>query len=87
MNKYQEAIEQIEMIKKFIGYDKDSIMVKRIFKALDLAISALEKQMANEPVTEGVYGALYDACPVCGQAVDYCAFCPTCGQKLVEVSP
>jgi len=84
----KEAIEELKEYHTTMDeYDLEYMEILISKELCDLSISALEKQVANEPVTEGVYGALYDACPVCGQAVDYCAFCPTCGQKLVEVSP
>jgi len=34
----KEAIKELEMFKLFIGYDKESIMVIKMFKAIDLAI-------------------------------------------------
>jgi hypothetical protein len=83
----REAIEQIDILKKFIGYDKDSIMVKRIFEALDLAISALEKQVAKKKTDREWYTDV-GCCPTCKAEPHYTddLYCANCGQRL-EVSP
>lgn len=40
----EEAIEQIKILKAFIGYDEDNPIVQRIQEALDMVIKALEQQ-------------------------------------------
>ena len=39
----EEAVERLNAIKQFIGYDKDSEIVKATQKSLDMAIKALEQ--------------------------------------------
>ena len=67
----EEAIEQLRLINAFIGYDKDSYVVKRMQAALDMAIKALE-QTSWIPVSErlpekdGFYLATCDG-EICGE--------------------
>ena len=44
----KECNEQLRLMKAFIGYDKDSYVVKRMQTALDMAIQALEQQPSCE---------------------------------------
>lgn len=44
----KEAVERLNALKQFIGYDKDSEIVKATQKSLDMAIKALEQ----EPILE-----------------------------------
>lgn len=48
-------------------------------EAIDMAIKALEKQIAKKPIDRIAY---YD-CPCCGEVdIIGCLYCPVCGQKL-----
>lgn len=40
----EDAVERLNAIKQFIGYDKDSEIVKATQKSLDMAIKALEQE-------------------------------------------
>ena len=54
----KECNEQLRLMKAFIGYDKDSYVVKRMQTALDMAIKALEQTKwipTSEKPTEGKY--------------------------------
>ena len=44
----EEAVERLNAIKQFIGYDKDSEIVKATQKSLDMAIKALEQNESAE---------------------------------------
>lgn len=44
----EDAVERLNALKQFIGYDKDSEIVKATQKSLDMAIKALEQ----EPILE-----------------------------------
>lgn len=46
----EDAIERLNALKQFIGYDKDSEIVKATQKSLNLAIKALEQ----EPVLDKI---------------------------------
>lgn len=43
----EDAVERLNALKQFIGYDKDSEIVKATQKSLDMAISALEHPERN----------------------------------------
>ena len=48
-------------------------------QALDMAIKALEKQVAKKPIDK----IMYLECPTCGDVgILDCGYCPVCGQKL-----
>ena len=48
-------------------------------EALDVAIKALEKQIAKKPIDR----CMFKECPDCHEIeIQYCNYCPTCGQKL-----
>lgn len=49
--------------------------------AKEIAINALEKQIAKKP-TKDKYVLELDFCPECGTEVTYCNYCPHCGQKI-----
>lgn len=51
MIKEEEAIEQLKLMKVFIGYDAESPLVKKMQSALDMGIKALE-QTIWIPVSE-----------------------------------
>ena len=44
----EEAIERINILKAFTGYDKDNQMVTELHEALDMAIKALEQQPSGD---------------------------------------
>ena len=75
-----EAIAEIRFNMSTIGLKEDS--VKRVVKARDLAIKALEKQIPKKPdFTEDKEFAL---CPRCNGKglLDKQKYCDNCGQKL-----
>lgn len=46
----EDAVERLNTLKQFIGYDKDSEIVKATQKSLDIAIKALEQEpFINKP--------------------------------------
>ena len=49
--------------------------------AIEMAINALEKQIAKKP-TKDKYVPELDFCPECGTEVTKCTYCPNCGQKI-----
>ena len=59
-------------------------------EALAIAIQAIEKQIAKEPVMgnevinslDEIYGV--PSCPMCGEPTYSCEWCPFCGQHLVK---
>lgn len=77
---YNEAIAQVRFNMSTIGLKESSI--KRIVKARDLAIKALEKQIPKKPdFTEDKEFALCPCCNGNGLA-DKQKYCDNCGQKL-----
>lgn len=75
-----EAIAEIRFNMSTIGLKEDS--VKRVVKARNLAIKALEKQIPKKPdFTEDKEFAL---CPRCNGKglLDKQKYCDNCGQKL-----
>ena len=68
----QEAIRELKV--KYLG-DSDAIV-----EAKELAINALEKQIAKKPV-----GLRKNVCPNCSWIVTYeCdSYCPRCGQRIL----
>lgn len=78
---YNEAIAEVRFNMSTIGLKESS--VKRVVKARDLAIKALEKQIPKKPdFTEDKEFAL---CPCCnGKGLfDKQKYCDNCGQKIV----
>ena len=55
--------------------------VEDLNNAYDVAINALEKQIARKP-TKDKYVPEEDFCPMCGTEVTNCNYCPYCGQKI-----
>lgn len=83
-----EAIKELHDIRP-----RGGIIPQKRAEALDVAIQALEKQIAKKPTYEGDGYApdgtfVFDTwvCPRCGRSyeLDYddCDFCPNCGQNL-----
>jgi rubrerythrin len=76
MNDIKRAIETLNYVKTSVGVfgQEDDI---------DLAISALEKQMPEKPIeATWDYEKGYE-CPICGYVVKQNQkYCSTCGQKL-----
>lgn len=81
--KYEDAVQQLNHIKNFIGYEKTPMVITMI-DSIDIAIDALKKQTPMRGYYE------YDdefTCPACnyeedGANVIHTKFCPECGQKL-----
>ena len=47
----EDAIERLNAIKQFIGYDKDSEIVKATQKSIDMAIKALEQKPCEDAIS------------------------------------
>ena len=87
-----EAIKEVRFNMSTIGLSDKS--AKRVVEARDMAINALEKQIAKKPEHEadGYAGGklVYDyaKCPICGHDFESgindwgCEYCSVCGQKL-----
>ena len=80
----QEAAEKVKRVKGLYAYESD-------YEALDMAISALEKQMPKRLIAEGdgyadgamVYDHFY--CPSCDHLIweeDVEDYCPNCGREI-----
>lgn len=89
--KENEAIREVRFNMSTIGLSDKA--AKRVVKARNMAIKALEKQIPKKPTYEGDGYApdgtlVYDTwiCPCCDKRyeVDYndYDYCPNCGQKL-----
>ena len=77
---YNEAIAEVRFNMSTIGLKESS--VKRVVKARDLAIKALEKQIPKKPdFTEDKEFALCPCCNGNGLA-DKQKYCDNCGQRL-----
>lgn len=50
-----DAVERLNALKQFIGYDKDSEIVQVTQKSLDMAIKALEQKPSNDMVSRGLF--------------------------------
>lgn len=85
-----ESIKMLEIQKPAYGCKEYQ---KPLMYAYEMAIKALEKQIAKKPTYEGDGYApdgtlVYDTwvCPCCGSSyeLDYddCDYCPNCGQNL-----
>ena len=84
-----EAIKELHEIRP-----RGGIIPQKRAEAIDVAIKALEKQIAKKPEYEAdgyadgelVYD--YAKCPICGHDFEYgindwgCEYCSDCGQKL-----
>lgn len=90
--KEREAIDWVKDL-KLSEEIREFYYAESFIKALDMAIQALEKQIAKKPTYEGDGYApdgtfVFDTwvCPRCGRSyeLDYddCDFCPNCGQNL-----
>ena len=71
----EEAVERLNAIKQFIGYDKDSEIVKATQKSLDMAIKALEtipkyKDAYNKGYEAGVKATNIDCGVVWEERID-----------------
>lgn len=91
-----EAIEKLKNMRLFMQIEdenNDCKFTEDDYKANEMAIQALEKQIAKKPTFEGDGYApdgtlVYDTwiCPCCDKRyeVDYddYDYCPNCGQKL-----
>lgn len=76
----KEAIEIINNVKSE-EYDRCYCLVKL---AREMAIKALEKQIAKKPIKDKEFSSLFN-CPSCGrrQKIMYEQnYCKVCGQKL-----
>lgn len=51
----EDAVERLNALKQFIGYDKDSEIVKATQKSLDMAIKALEQ----EPILDKIRAEIH----------------------------
>lgn len=47
----KEVIEQLKLMKVFIGYDTENPLVKKMQSALDMAIKALEQQPCEDCIS------------------------------------
>ena len=94
MNDIEKAIDNLNFI-KHNDFNDNIKQYKRIgVNSIDLAISALEKQISKGPIgnDNGSYAEYFESwleCPKCGEAIpEYTAenntwcYCLGCGQKL-----
>lgn len=83
---YNEAIAEVRFNMSTIGLKEDS--VKRVVKARDLAIKALEKQIPKKPVKSENQVVRYVNtyyCPICNLEItgtNIAKWCYHCGQKF-----
>ena len=92
-----EAVEKLKNMRLFMQIEDDNNDCKFTeddYKANEMAIQALEKQIPKKPEYEAdgyadgelVYD--YAKCPICGHDFEYgindwgCEYCSDCGQKL-----
>ena len=92
-----EAIEKLKNMRLYMQIEdknNDCKFTEDDYKANEMAIQALEKQIAKKPEYEAdgyadgnlVYD--YAKCPICGHDFEYgindwgCEYCSDCGQKL-----
>ena len=95
--KASEAIEKLKNMRLYMQIEdenNDCKFTEDDYKANEMAIQALEKQIAKKPEYEAdgyadgnlVYD--YAKCPICGHDFEYgindwgCEYCSDCGQKL-----
>ena len=82
--------EAITELKESYVLTNGKINGKPLFESIEIAISALKKQIPKkiEYVSDGDadgYPVLEDRCPVCEEELDgrnYLAYCPYCGQAI-----
>ena len=74
----REAISELKMLKHTVKEESDSD------KAIDLAISALEKQEKKPAKAkfDKRYNKFVYFCPVCGEVTGGYDFCSECGQAI-----
>ena len=90
-----EAIEKLKNMRLFMQIEdknNDCKFIEDDYKANEMAIQALEKQIAKKPTYEGdgysdgqlVYDTWVCPCCGCSYELDYddCDYCPNCGQNL-----
>ena len=92
-----EAVEKLKNMRLFMQIEdenNDCKFTEDDYKANEMAIQALEKQIEKKPEYEadGYAGGelVYDyaKCPICGHDFEYgindwgCEYCSDCGQKL-----
>ena len=75
-----EAIQKIKRVKGLYAYESD-------YEALDMAISALEKQEPMKPLPQemDIDGRAITPCGFCGEELPHNSlydFCPYCGQAI-----
>ena len=87
-----EAIKEVRFNMSTIGLSNEA--AKRVVEARDMAINALEKQIAKKPIMKPYFDDMeeeYLCCPACGEALtdripmdnkDFYFHCLNCGQKL-----
>lgn len=52
---------------------------KELEEDMNIMISAMEKQVPKKPTDR----CMYKECPACGEVeIEFCKYCPSCGQKL-----
>lgn len=74
-----EAIKEVRFNMSTIGLSIEA--AKRVVKARDVAINALEKQISKKPKTDDRY-VMY-ICPRCNEFIKINKnYCMNCGQKL-----
>ena len=80
----REAIANIEYARKWLGSESDFSD-----EALDMAISALEKQQKKPAKAKfnKRYNKFVYFCPVCGEVTGNYDFCPECGQAIDYDNP
>ena len=75
----EEAIKKVRRVKGIYAYEPD-------YEALDMAISALEKQIPAKlgPHEMDCFGRARPVCGNCGEVITDAMwdFCPWCGQKI-----
>ena len=92
--KEQEAVERLKCMRLFMQINDDSNDSKFLeddYIANDMAIKALEKQVAKKPIVKGEFGSykIY-RCPCCMEELYedtewgtvFFEHCTECGQKL-----
>lgn len=82
----QEAIEKMKNMRLFMQIEdenKDCKFTEDDYKANEMAIQALEKQMPKKPKERDCIGFDTLACPECKMALYlYEPYCDNCGQKI-----
>lgn len=76
-----EAIKEIRFNMSTIGLSNEA--AKRVVEARDMAINALEKQIAKKPKEIDCIGFNVLVCPVCKEVLYlYEPYCDNCGQAI-----